>query len=436
MISPARKSLLAPALDCAAKGAPACDASRRTIVNTLKSAALLAVLLGVLYGVYVALNKPELPGLPGFGGPPPVGDTAPPLIESPGAVSFPSAPAPAGSAFSRGTSDQSPASAYGERSVRGGSYPANADATSLPPPPTTVPGAPAAESTGAASSGLARSAYEEAATSPASQAASAAPTSQAPPLEMTPVSRAATEAAAAAPALAAYALRNDMTEAEQLVSAGKFKSALAKLSPHCANHDLPAEQRAALFAWLDGLAAKVIYSREHLLAAPHQVRKGETLYDVAHQYNVEYRLLQNINHKEVSDPLILVPATELKVVPGPFDVEVNLTTGEITLLVNDLYAGRFPFVVGDQPPQPGDYRVVDKRSQQKTYVGFDGRMIPANDPTNPYGGWWISLGGEAAIHGSPTQPGDKTLGCISLSPQDAKDVYGIVSIGSDVKIRR
>ena len=30
-------------------------------MNTLKSAALLVVLLGVLYGVYVALNKPDSP---------------------------------------------------------------------------------------------------------------------------------------------------------------------------------------------------------------------------------------------------------------------------------------------------------------------------------------------------------------------------------------
>jgi hypothetical protein len=137
----------------------------------------------------------------------------------------------------------------------------------------------------------------------------------------------------------------------------------------------------------------------------------------------------------VSDPLILVPSTELKVVPGPFQADVNLATGEITLLLGDLYAGRFPFVLGDQPPHPGDYKVVDKRSQQKTYVGFDGRVIPANDPTNPYGGWWLCLGGEVAIHGSPASPSEKTLGCISLSPQDAADVYGILSIGSEVKIR-
>jgi len=285
-------------------------------------------------------------------------------------------------------------------------------------------------------SGLAQSAYVTPA-APA-EAPSSTPDSAPPPAlpESDPVSP-ASAAAAAAPALAAYDLKRDMAEADQLIAENKYKAALAKLTPHYASADLPADQRAVLLSWLDPLAAKVIYSREHLLAAAHQVRKGETLYDVAHLYNVEYRLLQNINSKEVSDPLILVPATELKVVPGPFRADVNLSTGELTLYVGDLYAGRFPFTLGDQPPQPGEFKVIDKRSQQKSYVGFvDGRVIPANDPSNPYGGWWLSLGGEVALHGSPAIPGDQTLGCMALSTQDAKDVYGILSIGSEVKIRR
>src|SRR5438046_2878339 len=49
-------------------------ASRRTVVNTLKSAALLIVLLVVLYAVYVALNKPDPPehagAVPGESGSP------------------------------------------------------------------------------------------------------------------------------------------------------------------------------------------------------------------------------------------------------------------------------------------------------------------------------------------------------------------------------
>jgi len=397
-------------------------------VNTLKSAALLVVLLGVLYGVYVALNKPDPPehagNAPGEGGSP--------LIE----YNRDSATGSSGSASPVGY-EESNAALPSNRSVRGGAYPSQLDSGAMPPP-TTVPGsAPPSTSSG----GLARSTYESPADSPASPNAASpgsASTAGAPQLELTPAASETAQAAAdaASPALAAYALRRDLAEAEQLVAEGKYRSALAKLSPHCLHTELPTEQRAVLYSWLDALAGKVIYSREHLLAAAHQVRKGETLYDVAQQYNVEYRLLQNINGREVSNPDVLIPSTELKVVPGPFRADVNLTKGELTLLVNDLYAGRFPFTVGDQPPQPGEYRIVDKRSQQKTYVGFDGRMVPANDPANPYGGWWISLGGEVAIHGSPTTPGNKTLGCISLSPNDAKDVYGIVSIGSDVKIHR
>ncbi len=401
-------------------------------MNTLKSAALLIVLLGVLYGVYVALNKPDPPEHVGS-----AGEGASPLIEFNGNSDSGS---PGGSAPPlAGSYDDSNVASASRRSVRGGGYPSQLDSGAMPPP-NQGPGVRGPES-GAPpltpSGGLTRSTYKSPAESPASPGA-ASSASAAPQLEMTPAaSLSAQEAAdAASPALAAYGLKRDLAEAEQLVAEGKFRAALAKLTPHYLHAELPADQRAVLFSWLDALAGKVIYSREHLLTAAHQVRRGETLYDVAHQYNVEYRLLQNINSRDVSDPLILVPATELKVVPGPFRADVNLTTSEITLLVNDLYAGRFAFTLGDQPPQPGDYRVVDKRSQQKTYLGFDGRMIPANDPANPYGGWWISLGGEVAIHGSPATPSSKTLGCISLSPSDAQDVYGIMSIGSDVKIHR
>jgi hypothetical protein len=383
-------------------------------VNTLKSAALLVVLLGVLYGVYVALNKAD---------PAERADTAggnsSPLIDFPQGGSPPTI----------GYDDPS-FSSSGGRQTRGGTYPPQLDSGAMPPP-TAPPITPTSSS-----SPLSRSTFETPAESPASPAAQ----STSPPPPDTPAigtAQPATETPiSASPAIAAYALRRDLAEAEQLVAEAKYRAALAKLTPHYAHTELPPEQRALLFQWLDSLAGKVIYSREHCIVPAHQVRKGETLFDVAKQYNVEYRLLQNINSSDVHDPLILVPSTELKVVPGPFRADVNLSTREITLLVGDLYAGRFPFMIGDQPPQPGDFRIIDKRSQQKSYNGLDGRVIPANDPNNPYGGWWISLGGEVAIHGSPATPGAKTLGCIALSPQDSKDVYGILSIGSDVKIHR
>jgi hypothetical protein len=299
-------------------------------VNTLKSAAVLGVLLFVLYAVYVAISKPEIP----LGGPMSESEVAPPLIEG-GQEGY----STSGGAGTR--SWQSGAGATTGHSA----YPSNLD-TGHMPPPTMTPTAPE----------LARSAYETSAVAPSAYVSPSSQSSQAPPLE--PLAAAPIDApvvsASTSPALAAYDLRRDMTEAEQLVAQGNFRAALAKLTPHYASEGLAIEQRTLLYSWLDALAGKVIYSREHLMSPAHQVRKGETLFDVAHQYNVEYRLLQNINSREVSDPLILVPATELKVVPGPFHADANLATGEVTMLVGDLYAGRFPFVLGDQPPGVGD----------------------------------------------------------------------------------
>jgi lipoprotein-anchoring transpeptidase ErfK/SrfK len=132
-----------------------------------------------------------------------------------------------------------------------------------------------------------------------------------------------------------------------------------------------------------------------------------------------------------------VPGTELKIIPGPFRADVNLTKGEVTVFLKDMYAGRFPFTLGNEQPQPGSYKVADK-SPQRSYLTADGRQIPANDPTNPYGNAWIDLGHEVSIHGSPSIASgtNETLGCISLSPQDARDLYGILTLGSEVTIRR
>lgn len=446
-------------------------------MNTLKSAALLVVLLGVLYGVYVTLSKPDVASQ-GEAAPE---SLSPPLIEY-GSWGGSAAPATGSAAVPSSTSvanssapptappSWSPAanasktaglpshpSSYEAASRGEGGLPASAGgaAVSVPTDPTDSRG------------GLARSAYEIPAAGPLDNSLVPA-VNQVPPLE--PAAGAGRQGASrsgelsatlpsaagsgsssttslhsaegrstgetGSPALAAYALKQDLFEAQRLVEAGKFRSALAKLTPHYHATALGDEERTTLLAWLDALAGKVIYSREHLLAPPHQVRSGETLFTIADRYHVSHRLLQAINHREVSDPMALVPGIVLKVVPGPFRAEVNLTRSELTVFVQDLYGGRFPFTLGDQPPSPGDYQVVDKQYQQRSYYSLDGRVIPANDPANPYGGWWISLGGEVCIHGSPAVPSEKPLGCISLSPQDARDLYSILSLGSPVKIVR
>ena len=392
-------------------------------MNTLKSTAVILVLAGVLYAVYTALNKPPMTPPAGMTtkdidemGPPEVdlsggaGATshlpAPPTTLSPPPTLSPPASESPAAELPASTTEKAPREpsiyAPGESAVTSAS--GSRGSTSLP---STSP--PLLSSDAGATGGARQSNFEV----PATDAVSPAPSAS----------------------LAAFSLRRDMGAALKQIEEGKFRSALEALSPYYGRFELPPDDRAQLIAWLDALAAKVIYSREHLLESPYQVRGSETLFDIAERCHVPAELLQHING--LGDPRVLLPNTVLKIVPGPMRAEVNLTSSELTVFLGDLYAGRFPFTLGNEPPPLGDFEVKD-RQPERTYYGADGRTIAANDPTNPYGQCWIDLGASACIHGSPlsSAPGAQTLGCISLSPQDARDVYSILSRGSRVVVKR
>jgi lipoprotein-anchoring transpeptidase ErfK/SrfK len=112
-----------------------------------------------------------------------------------------------------------------------------------------------------------------------------------------------------------------------------------------------------------------------------------------------------------------------------------LARGEITVFLNELYAGRFPVALGDEPVVPGQYQVQQKQ-YMPTYVGNDGRTVAGNDPANPYGAFSLNLNSHVRIHGSPLiAPAGQPRGCIGLSPKDAEDLYGILTEGSIVVIK-
>lgn len=366
-------------------------------MNTLKSAALVIVLVGVLYGVYVTLHQAPAPPPPGMTKEEVDRDLVPPDVE----IGASGDPVLESATPSLGASEESPRAMDPAFPQEGSAYaPPQTLTESLPPGPL--------------------------AESPSSPAGGVASTGHSAPLaEGSP----RTEVN-----LTAANFKRDWINATYQVEERKFREALATLTPYYRSPDLDAAQQAELLEWLDALAAKVIYSKEHLLARPHVVQSDhERLVDVAKEYGVSAQLLASINADEINNPNILIATTQLKVVPGPFRAEVDLSRNEITVFLGNLYAGRFPFALGNEPPQPGQYQVQQKR-QEKTYHGD--RVIAAGDPANPYGQWWIDLGNNACIHGSPavTQPGP-VRGCISLSPQDAMDLAGILTVGSKVVVR-
>lgn len=225
------------------------------------------------------------------------------------------------------------------------------------------------------------------------------------------------------------------TEGLQLANDGKLREALELLSPYYESPDLGYDAHKDLVDLLDALTREVVYSDRNLILPAYTVSAQDTLQSVAEKHNINPELLAAIN--KMGNTTALVPNTKIKVLEGPFNAQVSVSRGELTVFLRKMYAGRFPVSISqkNRPPQ-ARYEVVDRRTD-RSYYAANTSIIPAGNPTNPYGGFWISLGSEYAIHGSPEQvPTDLIdAGCISLAPIDAADVYRILSKSSGVEIR-
>ena len=424
-------------------------------MQTLKTAVVVLLLLVVFYGVYEMLNRPpdappkEVAAMDDMSFAPPdinfgnaTGDkTLEPMVSVPATepAASPVSPVPNLTAPDLASTEPVPPD-----TANGG--------TPGPPPPSVYPTLSRStdrQSPGASGDGLgsnmpsslgAPSAIAE--SSPRKPASDlqvsdpgAAQMQHNPYLTQNVATRPASNAAEARQkSLGAQGFQAAWKRAQQDIKSGQYREALSSLSRFYKSQDLTAQQQQELLGVLDPLAAKVIYSKEHLIEPPYRVRGSETLDEVARQYNVPPQLLQKIN--AIQNPNVLLPGSELKIVPGPFRAEVDLAAQELTLFLDGLYAGRFPITVGNDPtPLAGDFQVRDKQ-QNRAFFGANGITIPAGSPTNPFGNVWLDLGREVCIHGSAAAGREQGRGCISLSPHDADDVFSILSVGSNVRILR
>ena len=461
-------------------------------MQTIKTGVVVALLLAVCYGAFVALNAPE-PDLPEellseFNWNPDEADLDGLMdIEMPTGQSLTALPSPASTMAGLPevgpTASESGGFTLPTLPSLSSASPA-ATGTSLAPPLPTLEGPPASNTTTstslpafpavggtpvAAADGpavalsAAPPAAAEASGAPAAAAEStkvALPTAVAggPPTgqlvsQSRPVSTAADgavqlpllnpaeagEASASPPAAKAPPTQPFETARQQaldLASKDKLHDALKLLSAYYHSPELTSEQHGDLVDILDALSREVIYSPRHLVEAPHTVAAGDTVESLAAKCQVTAELFTAINR--LGDSKAVVDGSQVKMLSGPFRAEVSLSRQELTLFLGDLYAGRFPVSFGGDPsPVAGTFEVVDRR-RDRTYYGTGGKVIAAGDPRNPYGGYWLNLGQDLCIHGTEETSSDdlQNAGCISLAPLDAADVYNILSQSSQVSIVR
>jgi LysM repeat protein len=227
------------------------------------------------------------------------------------------------------------------------------------------------------------------------------------------------------------------------LAAGQLAAALKDLSVWHNHPALTAGEREMVERLLGQLAGTVIYSREHLLAAPYRVQAGERLEDVAAKFKITPELLAKINGLDPA-AAVLPPGQDIKVVQGPFSAILDVGADRLTLLLDGCYAGSFPVadVGSDVSARAGSGTPVEFSVSQKTtapiYNSAQGE-IEAGAATNPLGGHLLALGSELAIHGTNpnASPGMKQPEAgVRMSAADIVDVFDILTVGSRVVIRK
>jgi hypothetical protein len=252
--------------------------------------------------------------------------------------------------------------------------------------------------------------YAESETTPLRFGAKATPPDTAPPAA-TPAPPAATPASKSAAPAAGFATAWPMIQ--EALARNELTRAHLMLSQWRDDPSLTLEQRNEVLGLLDQLAGTVVYSTDHLLEPPHQVAPGETLVTIAQRYGVPWTLLAKING--VATPEGVQPGQTLKVVRGPFHAQVDANTGELVLLVDGRYAGRFPASVEGAASTGGAWTVGEKAPS-----GLVLRSDAAPGAT-------VALGAEPA----PT-----AAGRIAVATADALELNDILSVGSTVTVRR
>ena len=195
------------------------------------------------------------------------------------------------------------------------------------------------------------------------------------------------------------------------------------------------ESREKLLPTLEQLSDKIYFHKTPHYLEPYVVAPGENLQGIAKKHDVSWQYLAKLN---LIEPKKLRAGQKIKVMNGPFAVVVDLSRFELTVHTQGHFVARFPIGIGKDNKTPqGKFTVLDKL-EDPTYYGPDG-IVAHDDPKNPLGERWIDLGNSIGIHGTidPDSIGKaQSRGCIRLVNADVEDLYDLLTVGSEVVIRK
>ena len=219
--------------------------------------------------------------------------------------------------------------------------------------------------------------------------------------------------------------KSDMSQAwidaEMLVNNLQSAQALNVLSYFYGDRRLSLKEEEELLTWLDALAAKVLYSTEHHLFEAYIVESTDTLSSIATAHGITEDLLYNINQTRFGNDGKLFAGLELKVIQGPVHAEMDVTGKTLTLFSGEAYAGRFELNFSPTMPfAAGSYTVLTRTNG----------LTSGDSATSGYS-IGLANGIEFTEIGADGVPPDEGIG---LAMNDMFDVYSILSKESVVTI--
>lgn len=238
----------------------------------------------------------------------------------------------------------------------------------------------------------------------------------------------------------------DIAAARRIIDEGQLVEARQQLNAFLVRTDLTPAELAEVRELLTTLADQTLFSTRRFPGDPlidaHTICSGETLTTIARKYDVPWEIVAHING--IRDPGRIGRGRKLKVLRGPFTARVDKSECRLDVYLQDQYVRSFRVSVGkpETPTPVGLWKVTLKQANPPYYAppGAEGpRVIPADDPTNPLGEYWIGLKGvegEAVgqdgfgIHGTiePDLIGRPVSdGCIRLRNEDAGILFMLLA---------
>ncbi|MBW3539179.1 MAG: L,D-transpeptidase family protein [Planctomycetes bacterium] len=221
---------------------------------------------------------------------------------------------------------------------------------------------------------------------------------------------------------------------DRLLADGKVKDAHRELSTLYWKHP---EWRPLLQKRIDRTAETIYFSHLTHFMEPCVVEPGENLGRIAARYKISWRYLERLNNIKAER---LRAGQRLKVIKGPFSARIDLSDYELTVHAHGWYVRRYRIGIGQDGSTPvGTFAVGDKLINPTYYrpPSLGGGIVKADDPANPLGEYWISIGDGYGLHGTiePDSIGQaRSQGCIRMMNEDVAEVFDFLTEDSEVVI--